>query len=78
MKMKLSDKYQIVIPKEIRRKYDLKPGQELHVAEGKNGEIVIRTKPDIGKYYGIMKDSPLFGGEDAAKAIRKMRDEWDR
>lgn len=43
----LSPRYQIVIPKEIRRKLRLKPGQKLNVVE-KDGHIELRPilRPD--------------------------------
>lgn len=76
MNMTLSDKYQVVIPKELRRKHHLKPGQKVHVVENKAGDIVIKTSPEIGELYGALANKKLWG-DDPAVSIRKTRDdEW--
>lgn len=51
----LSPKYQIVIPKEIRKRLTLKPGQRLQVLE-KDGYIELRPilRPD--QLIGILSD----------------------
>ena len=51
----LPPKYQIVIPKEIRRHYGLKPGQKIQVVD--NGkEIVLRPILTGSQLIGILKD----------------------
>lgn len=52
----ISPKYQIVIPKKIRQRLDLKPGQRLNVIE-KNGHIEIRPILTPDQLIGIMKDN---------------------
>lgn len=55
----LSPKYQIVIPKEIRQKLALKPGQRLSVTE-KNGHIELTPVLTPEQLVGILKsDKPL-------------------
>jgi AbrB family looped-hinge helix DNA binding protein len=50
----LSPKYQIVIPKEIRRHHNLKPGQKLQVVD--NGkEIVLRPILTGEQLIGFLK-----------------------
>jgi len=61
----LSPKYQIVIPKEIRRHYDLKPGQQMQVVD--NGkEIILRPILTGSQLIGLLKSNkPLeFERED--------------
>ena len=55
----LSPKYQIVIPKEIRRTLDLKPGQRLNII-AKDGHIEIRPILAPDQLIGFLKgDTPL-------------------
>ncbi len=42
--VKISSKYQVVIPKEIRKKLDLRPGQELQIFEFGNRIEVLPLK----------------------------------
>jgi AbrB family looped-hinge helix DNA binding protein len=50
----LSPKYQIVIPKDVRQKLDLKPGQKLHVFE-LNGVIRVEPPRSIKELRGMAK-----------------------
>ncbi len=54
MKATISPKYQIVIPCDLRRKLQLRPGQKMTLLE-RGG--VITAVPDLppGKYRGILK-----------------------
>ncbi|HRX55549.1 MAG TPA: AbrB/MazE/SpoVT family DNA-binding domain-containing protein [Verrucomicrobiales bacterium] len=51
----LSPKYQIVIPKEIRKSMDLQPGQRLQLVE-KDGIIEIRPILTPDQLIGYLKD----------------------
>ncbi|MES2996546.1 MAG: AbrB/MazE/SpoVT family DNA-binding domain-containing protein [Verrucomicrobiota bacterium] len=51
----LSPKFQIVIPKEIRRSMNLQPGQRLQLTE-KNGKIEIRPILTPDQLIGFLKD----------------------
>lgn len=50
----LSPKFQIVIPKEIRKSMNLKPGQRLQFIE-KNGHIEIRPILSPDQLIGFLK-----------------------
>ena len=51
----LSPKFQIVIPKEIRKALNLKPGQRLSVME-KDGHIELRPVLTAEQLVGFLKD----------------------
>ncbi len=85
METTLSGKYQVVIPKTIRRKHNFLPGQKMTITETRDGHIVIT--PDskvplsheavIDKYAGILAgaDSPWKrAGKDPAVWLREQRD----
>lgn len=74
----VGSKYQIVIPKEVRKKIKgIKPGAKVVIKP--TGENTITVKP-IHKLwsdesYGFMKEA--WKDIDPALEIEKMRDEWD-
>jgi len=70
--VKVSTKYQVVIPKEIRRELGIKPGQTLRVRRV-NKKLVIDTESVVDKYAGTMQGA--WGDEDPVAIIRRMRDE---
>jgi len=74
----LNEKSQIVISKEIRRRLDLKPGDQLAaVVEG--DKIILRPKPKspTSRLRGLGKGT--WGGRAKIDAyIQKLRDEWER
>ncbi len=74
METTISSKYQVVIPKAIRRKHGFLPGQKMTITENSAGLIELRPKPfyNIEDYLGKMDDA--FPG-NSLEAIRKMRDE---
>ena len=72
----LSAKYQVVIPKVLRRELNLQRGQRVHVRQNRYGEIVVSTKPAIGAYYGIAAGRHVWG-DDPVQNIRTERDKWD-
>ena len=51
----LSPKYQIVIPKEIRKSMNLQPGQRLQVIE-KDGKIELRPILTPAQLLGFLSD----------------------
>lgn len=66
-KVKLSPKYQVVIPQEVREKLDLKPGEQIVVIE-KDGVIHLIPQKPIRQMRGFIKGVDTQG----------IRDEEDR
>jgi len=54
LNVKVSPKYQIVIPKKIRESLQLKPGQRLQVVQYDN-RIELIPERDIGELQGFLK-----------------------
>lgn len=89
MSVTLSSKYQVVIPKAVRRQLGIKPGQKFDVQTGRHGSVVFKknqTATDdidshLRKYAGIIKTSETAWGKaglDATEWLRRQRDEqWD-
>jgi AbrB family looped-hinge helix DNA binding protein len=71
----LSSKYQVVIPKRLRRELNLKAGQKLRIRTAKDGTLEISTKSALDELYGSVKGA---WGDDPAAYIRKQRDDWER
>jgi AbrB family looped-hinge helix DNA binding protein len=65
--VKLSPKFQVVIPRDAREKLDLKPGQKIVVIE-KDGVLHLIPQKPIKEMRGFVK------GIDTSK----LRDEEDR
>lgn len=57
---KVSPKYQVVIPKEIRKGMSLRPGQELHVIRKGNVIVLVPDRP-IAAFRGILRGLPTTG-----------------
>ena len=68
----LSTKYQIVIPKEVRRELHLKPKQKF-VVLSKNGVIQLVPKRSIQEMRGFLK-----GKMSLEDALKDLRDKTDR
>jgi AbrB family looped-hinge helix DNA binding protein len=66
-RVKVSPKYQVVIPLRIREHLDISPGEELIMIE-KGGVVHMVKVGDIRELKGKFKDLPLEG----------IRDEGDR
>ncbi len=71
----ISSKYQIVIPKELRRELKLKPGQKLSMHKNSAGGLTVEPNSVVDQYYGSMKGA---WGEDSDTYLRELRGEWDR
>jgi AbrB family looped-hinge helix DNA binding protein len=59
----ISPKYQIVIPKEIRREVKLIPGQKLQVI-ARNGHIILVPVRPLSELRGFVKGIPTEGFRD--------------
>lgn len=71
-------KYQIVIPKEVRKKIKgIKPGSKvgLYPVDQETVSIKVSEKNWVEESYGFM--SKAWQGIDPVKEIEKMRDEWE-
>ncbi len=82
MSLTVSSKYQVVIPKEVRKQLSIKPGQKMRVKALPDGRAILEKDdtPNIDtgieKYAGTLKNTAWQkAGMDAAEWIRKMRDE---
>lgn len=72
-------KYQVVIPKEIRKKMKiLRPGSKVSMRLVDKDTIKIKTEPKswVERTSGIMKDA--WRDIDPIVELEKMRDEWER
>lgn len=67
----LSNKYQVVIPKELRKELDIRPGQKLRISKTRGDKIVIDTGSALESLYGSVR------GDDMIDFLNKSRDEWE-
>lgn len=70
-------KYQIVIPKEVRRKVKgIRPGAKVGVLSASKDIISIRPAASdwVDRTYGMMKDA--WKNIDPIAELEKMRNEW--
>lgn len=77
VKTTVSQKYQVVIPKEIREKTAIKEGQEMYVYSVGNS-IVMSPFPESysKKMLGLGQD--IWKDIDPLEYIRKERSNWDK
>ena len=71
-------KYQIVIPKEVRKKVKgLKPGAKVNVQAVDEETVKVKANPKswVEESYGFMKDA--WKDIDPIAELEKMRDEWE-
>lgn len=76
----VSTKYQVVIPREVRRKMKVKPGQRMNVDVVGEKIVLSKTKekkkwnwPD--DYLKNLKDP--WEGEDRKKYLEEERNSWE-
>jgi AbrB family looped-hinge helix DNA binding protein len=71
--VRASSKYQIAIPKAIRNKLRIKPGQKLTVSEADGVIIITPVPPDpVDFLCGIFKDEPSMTKELANEKQRDL------
>lgn len=73
---KVSDKYQVVIPKAVRRSINLKRGQVLQVLEADGGILLRPEKKWPDDYIGMDKD--IWSKVNVIDYLRTERDSWDQ
>ncbi|HVQ43640.1 MAG TPA: AbrB/MazE/SpoVT family DNA-binding domain-containing protein [Candidatus Saccharimonadia bacterium] len=52
---KLSAKYQVVIPKELRQGLNMRPGQRVYLSAGENDELILTARPDVDQFLGVLQ-----------------------
>lgn len=78
MQVTVGSKYQVVIPKEIRKRLtDIKPGAKVVFSLGKDQVLNLKPikKDWVEENYGCLKD--IWKGHDPIAEVEKMRDEWE-
>jgi AbrB family looped-hinge helix DNA binding protein len=80
MDITVSTKYQIVIPKAVRKQLGIKPGQKLRIDSVVGKQVTLSapltTEEYLDKYADSLKGTVWQkSGMDATEWIRKMRDE---
>ncbi len=71
----ISSKYQIVIPREVREKLDLKAGDKLIIKTNKE-KIIIYPQPKSYAKYALGLGKEIWQGIDATEYVRKERETW--
>lgn len=57
---RVSSKYQVVIPKEVRERHGVKPGLEMQVIS-KGGSIILVPDRPLSAFRGILRGMPTEG-----------------
>ena len=73
--IKISSKYQIVIPREVREKLNLKTGDKL-IIKTNNEKITIYPQPKSYAKYALGLGKEIWQGIDATEYVRKERETW--
>ena len=73
--IKVSSKYQIVIPREARKKLNLKAGDKL-IIKTNNEKIIIYPQPKSYAKYSLGLGKETWKGIDATEYVRKERETW--
>ena len=73
----LSSKYQITVPKEIRKRLDLRQGSKVTVVAGEKGAILL-PYPKKWTDYGWGLGKEIWAGIDPLEYIRQERQSWQK
>ena len=73
--IKISSKYQIVIPREAREKLNLKVGDRL-IIKANNEKIIIYPQPKSYAKYSLGLGKETWRGIDATEYVKKERETW--
>lgn len=73
--IKISSKYQIVIPREAREKLDLKAGDKL-IIKANNEKIIIYPQPKSYAKYSLGLGKKIWQHIDATEYVKKERQTW--
>jgi AbrB family looped-hinge helix DNA binding protein len=72
---KVSSKYQIVIPRDVREQMDLHEGQTVYVERINDNELRLSTKSVVERFAGRFGD---LWGADPMETLKRERAESDR
>ena len=75
--MKVGPKGQVVLPKRIRDRLGIDPGQRVRVDEV-DGEVRVRKLATVEELRGIFKDAPGLGTKDLEEQRRRDRELEER
>jgi len=75
MMIKVSSKYQIVIPRDARERLNLKVGDKL-IIKANNEKIIIYPQPKSYAKYSLGLGKEIWQGIDATEYVRKERQTW--
>ena len=73
--IKISSKYQIVIPREARKNLNLKAGDKL-IVKVNNEKIILYPQPKSYAKYSLGLGKETWRGVDATEYVRKERETW--
>lgn len=74
--VRASSKFQVAIPKAIRNKLHIKPGQKMTISESDGLIVLALVPPDpVDFLCGILKDEPSIADELAAERKRESEHE---
>jgi len=73
--IKISSKYQIVIPREARKNLNLKAGDKL-IVKANNEKIIIYPQPKSYAKYSLGLGKKIWQGIDATEYVKKERETW--
>jgi len=73
--IKVSSKYQIVIPREVREKLNLKTGDKL-IIKANNEKIIIYPQPKSYAKYSLGLGKEIWQGVDTTEYVKKERQTW--
>ena len=73
--VKVSSKYQIVIPREVREKLNLKEGDKL-IIKANDEKIIIYPQPKSYAKYALGLGKEIWQGTDATEYVLKERETW--
>lgn len=80
MQTLVSTKYQVVIPKEVRKKLQVKPGQKMNVTINRQQIVMFPASPrEVWKWPGdyIQNLKDPWEGEDGGKYLEEERNSWE-
>jgi len=73
--VKVSSKFQILIPLEVRKKINLKSGDKL-IIKANNDKIIIYPYPKNYTKYSLGLGKEIWKDIDATEYIKKERETW--